>query len=428
VTGRRADRAMTHPMEAIMVTSVAEVTRMAECSTRNTIAIFGRALAVAGAAFALSACGGHAGSVPATGVAPSSRSVAVDHRISVKPGGSIQEAVDRAQSGDAVVIEPGEYHEAGRPCAFNSNQTCAVSVIKDAVSLIGNSQSAPVILDNPTGLTNGIGIGKSPACESGSAHHIEGNRVIGLTVRGFKGSGIVVSCADDWELASNNTANDILYGLYPVYAGKGRAHDNVASGATDTGIYVGLSHDVRVDHNTVYDNVSGFELENTINSVLDHNTALHNTAGILEFIIPGDPLEQSQNNIVRDNVVRDNNRPNNCSEPGDPICLVKPGTGIAVIGGSDNLAIGNQVTGNVSFGIAVADVCTGFALSQQQCNGLPFDPLPEGIQTKANTALNNGIDLQWTGNGTGNCWLANRAMTTAPTSLPQCTGSAQSGP
>jgi parallel beta-helix repeat protein len=302
-----------------------------------------------------------------------------------------------------------------------------VSVIKDAVSLVANFQSAPVILDNPTGLTNGIGIGKSRTCESGSTFHIEGNRVIGFTVRGFKGSGIVMSCADDWELAYNKTADDILYGLFPVFAGKGRVHDNVASGATDTGIYVGLSHDVRIDHNVAFDNVSGFELENSINSLLDHNTAIHNTAGILEFIIPGDPLEQSRNNVVRDNDVRENNRPNNCSEPGDPICLIRPGVGIAVIGGSDNLTIGNQVTGNISFGIAVADVCTVFEISQQQCNSLPFDPLPEGIQTKANTALQNGTDLLWTGNGTGNCWLANRAMTTAPTSLPQCTGSAQSG-
>jgi parallel beta-helix repeat protein len=402
---------------------------MEEPSARNGIANFGRALAVAGAAFALSACGGNVGGVPAPDTfSSSSSSVALGHRIIVNPGRSIQEAVDRASPGDTVVVEPGGYREAGRPCAFDSTQTCAVSVIKDAVSLVATSQSAPVILDNPTGLTNGIGIGKSPTCKSGSTYHIKGNRVIGFTVRGFKGSGIVMSCADDWELAYNKTLNDILYGLYPVYAGKGRAHDNVASGATDTGIYVGLSHDVRVDHNIVYDNVSGFELENTTNSLLDHNTAFNNTAGILEFIIAGDPLEQSRNNVVRDNVVRNNNRPNNCSEPEDPICLIQPGVGIAVIGGSDNLTIGNKVTGNISYGIAVTDVCTAFELPQKQCNSLPFNPLPEGIRTIANTALDNGIDLLWTGSGTGNCWLANRAKTTAPTPLPQCRGSAPSGP
>ena len=32
---------------------------------------------------------------------------------------------------------------------------------------------------------------------------------------------------------------------------------NVATGANDTGIYIGQSHDVRIDHNVATDNVSG---------------------------------------------------------------------------------------------------------------------------------------------------------------------------
>jgi parallel beta-helix repeat protein len=53
---------------------------------------------------------------------------------------------------------------------------------------------------------------------------------------------------------------------------------NIASGSHDTGIYVGQSHDARVDHNLAHDNVDGFEIENSVNIKLDHNAAFHNTA------------------------------------------------------------------------------------------------------------------------------------------------------
>jgi parallel beta-helix repeat protein len=349
-------------------------------------------------------------------------SVSPDHRIVVRPGQSIQAAVNLALPGDTIVVEPGKYRETGNPCPFDATQTCAVSVTKDNISLVARSGAQPVVLDNPTGLTNGIGVGKTYGCQRGSAYHTKGSRVIGFTVRGFKGSGIVLSCVDDWELAYNNTPNNVLYGIYPVYAGKGRVHDNVASGATDTGIYVGLSHDVRVDHNLVYDNVSGFEFENTVNSQLDHNTAFNNTAGILEFIIPGDPLERSRNNAINDNLVRDNNRPNKCSVPSDPVCLVPPGVGIAIAGGNNNVTLGNKVVGNKTYGIAVTDVCTAFEIPASQCGSLGFNPLPMNTRTERNTARLNGVDLLWTENGKGNCWLNNRAKTTFPTSLPQCTG------
>jgi parallel beta-helix repeat protein len=343
------------------------------------------------------------------------------NQIVVNPGQSIQSAVDSAKAGFTVLVMPGTYHESGRTCAFDKSQTCAVSVTQDNISLIAKSSaSKPVVLENQGNQTNGIGVGKSYSCPNGSNYHVNGSHIKGFTVIGFKGSGIELDCVDNWQIEYNITRNDVLYGLYPVWAGKGRVNNNVASGATDTGIYVGISHDIRVDHNTAYQNVTGFEFENTINSQLDHNVSVHNTAGILEFIIPGDPLERSENNVVSDNLVHENNSPNKCSVPTDPVCLVPPGTGLGVIGGNGNVTSGNTVTNNKSYGIAVADVCTGFVLTAQQCKALPFNPLPLNIHTVSNTALNNGIDMIWTQNGSGNCWLNNRAPTTSPSTLPRC--------
>jgi parallel beta-helix repeat protein len=353
----------------------------------------------------------------------------------VMPGQSIQAAVDQASPGDKVTVMPGVYHEAGRPCPSQPSVTCAVVISKNDISLVAQSLPfQPVILENAGGQDTGIAVARQGAagatCLTDASQRIHGARVEGFTVRNFGGSGILLFCVDDWSVRFNTATNNREYGIFPVFCGDGRLSMNTASGAHDTGIYIGLSHDARVDHNVAYDNVSGFEVENSVNIELDHNESFHNTAGILVFLIPGFRAPVNRKNHVHENLVHENNSANTCLNPADEVCLVPPGIGILLVGGEQNEIDHNLVFGNETFGIALSDFCTASQIPGAVCSTLPFDPLPESTRIESNTALGNGshpqfpglpgADLIWSANGTGDCWRENRAALIVPEPLPAC--------
>jgi parallel beta-helix repeat protein len=343
--------------------------------------------------------------------------------------------VDRANPGDTVLVSRGTYTEEGRPCPSEPGNTCAVVITEDDITLAGRTRNG-VVLQAGADQQQGIAVGKSadPSCLDDASQRVDGSLIRSVSVKGFSDDGIFLYCVDNWRVTKVSSNDNLEYAIFPSHVGKGRVDHSIATGANDTGFYVGQSHDVRMDHNFATDNVSGYEIENATRVRADYNESTGNTGGILSFTLPFLDVNFNADNVIENNNVHDNNRPNTCLDPDDTVCGVPYGTGILVLAADTNSVHDNTVTGNDTFGIAVANFCVATGTPPEICAVLDIEPNPDGNTITANTVTGNAgnpdyahlaspvfaVDLAWDTTGEGNCWSDNVFGTSFPDPLPSC--------
>lgn len=272
---------------------------------------------------------------------------------------------------------------------------------------------------NAAGLTfTGQGIGVTLLDFSGQVAGAAGITASGnskltfanFTIQNTKGDGIKVVSGNgilfEKVEATWTDANHPLlhgaYGIYPVQSQSILIDNCVASGARDTGIYVGQSYNIVVSNNTVLNNVAGIEIESSVNADVFANNAHDNSGGILVFALPtllpppGTPpgtTDGTKNVHVFNNNIHDNNT-TNFGDPSGTVAAVPAGTGSFVLA-SQNVEVNNNMfTNNNSNGFSVVSYFiiapAGWDPTSPTDNPTGLNPFASNIYVHDNTFTTNG--------------------------------------
>ncbi len=254
------------------------------------------------------------------------------HRVEAGEGAAtrLQEALILAAPGDVIELGEGRF-----------TLTDGLSLDVDGVTLRGQGMDRSVL-----DFTGQQGAGEGLLVTSDN-----------VTLRDFgvenpKGDGIKSKGADNIvysgirvEWTGGPKASNGAYGIYPVESVGVLVTNSKVSGASDAGIYVGQSRDITVSENIVTFNVAGIEIENSRNALVINNIASRNTGGLLVFDLPGLPVMNGGNVILRENVVSDNDTPN-FAPPGNIVASVRRGTGVLVMANDGVLIESNAFENN----------------------------------------------------------------------------------
>ena len=206
-----------------------------------------------------------------------------------------------------------------------------------------------------------------------------------LYITRYKGNGIMGQAGNNYIIRNNVIVDTGVYGIFPQLGKNGIVAHNVVSGIEDAAIYVGMSDNVDVVFNEVFESVAGIEIENSRGALVEGNSVYNNTGGILAFITPGLPIKTCGDVIIRNNFISGNNH-ENFAIPGSLVSNIPAGTGVLVMACDDVVLEGNIITGNDSVGIAFTD----FSLASNAAVDPESDPYPNRPVILNNIMLDNG--------------------------------------
>ncbi len=231
---------------------------------------------------------------------------------------TIQEAVDAAEPGDLILVEPGVYEEA-------------VDVTTDMLTIRGLDRNE-VILDGGFELDNGIRVtgADGVAIENMTARNYTRNGFFWTGVEGYRGSYLTTYRTGD-------------YGIYAFDSTKGLIEHSYASGSPDAGIYIGQCYpcDAVIDDVVSEYNGLGYSGTNSGGNLLIVNSTFrYNRAGIVPNSGSYELCYPERETTIVGNVVHSNNQPDT---PAIDVALLAMGNGILVAGGVNNTIERNLV-------------------------------------------------------------------------------------
>ncbi|MET7543740.1 right-handed parallel beta-helix repeat-containing protein [Streptomyces sp. NPDC005507] len=333
-----------------------------------------------------------ASSVGAAAPSADCRSV---HRV--KPGESIQKAVNTAKPGDVIVLSPGTYHES-------------VTITVSGVTLRGASARSTVIVPGTKSADNACAKAGNGICVTGTkSKPVERVTVRSLTLRGFTKNGLWATGTDRLRIEGVTSEKNGQWGIGQERSVRGVVRNDTVEGNGDAGLFLGNTVDAEegaldtdgavVSHNRMLGNRIGVTVRRLRNLAVAENEAAGNCAAMM---LVGDENKPRPGALtVRNNYVHDNSK--YC--PATARLPYLQGSGIVLTGVEDSLLAGNTVVDNVgkapmSGGIVLAKNFKG-ALNQRN-------------EIRDNLVMGNTTDLVSQDKGKGNKYRDNRCAVSVP--------------
>ena len=298
------------------------------------------------------------------------------HRVAAGEGAAtrLQEALILAAPGDVIELGEGRF-----------TLTDGLRLDVDGVTVRGAGMDTTVL-----DFTGQQGAGEGLLVTSDNV------TLQGFAIENPKGDGIKSKGADNIiydslrvEWTGGPKAENGAYGIYPVESTGVLVVGSKVSGASDAGIYVGQSRNITVRDNIVEFNVAGIEIENSRNALVENNIATRNTGGLLVFDLPGLPVMNGGNVVLRGNKVHDNDTAN-FAPPGNIVASVRRGTGVLVMANDGVLIEGNTFDNNPTAHVMVIAYTQPFEDAR-------YNPHARNVMVAPNTFGRGGDDPQLDG-------------------------------
>ncbi|MCX4985434.1 nitrous oxide reductase family maturation protein NosD [Streptomyces sp. NBC_00572] len=321
------------------------------------------------------------------------------HRV--KPGESIQKAVDAAQPGDTVVLSPGTYRESVR--ITTSNLTLRGSTVFPTVLEPGKAAAADACA------TAGHGI-----CVTGKdGSPVQGVTVRSLTLKGFTKNGLWASRTDRLKIHRVTAEKNGNWGIALERSVRSVLTHNVARDNADAGLFVSNTTDTEagavdtagtvISHNRMSGNRIGVTVRRLRNLTVERNEATGNCAAV--FVVGDESTPRAGAMSLRRNYIHANNK--NC--PKTPRLPFLQGSGIVLTGAEETLVAENRIVDNVG----ASPLSGGIVLFKSFVGALN-----ERNEIRDNVVLRNGsADLANRDTGKGNTFRGNTCGVSEPAGM-----------
>ena len=292
---------------------------------------------------------------------------------------SIQGAVDAAQPGDLILIEPGIYRES-------------VTVTTSSLVIRGLDRNE-TILDGGFTLQTGIRVVEA-----------DGVAVENLTVRNFNLNGVLWTGVTGYRASYVTAANNGDYGIYAFASTDGRMEHSYASGSPDAGFYIGQCYPCRavIDEVVAEWNALGYSGTNAGGELYIVNSVWRdNMAGIVPNSLDSELNPPHREVTIAGNLVVGNS---NREAPVRGLQWAAFGNGVVLAGGVGDVVIRNRILSHERYGILVTLFLDENAY------------FPQRSEVAENVVLGSGIaDLALAGPTTAdNCFRGNSFRTSLP--------------